>query len=446
MQYVKFTKKRIVDYLLSKFGLNSTCPSAVNDLTASFAIDFRENTDINLGVGYVNDKTIPVAAIREAYNFIINHPEKYRNALNYGGAEGSPNLRHSIYTYYIENTIGGLSETDFLNRRIIIGANGATSLLDAISDVLKPGIVITADPFYYIYTETLEHKGFKVLAIEEDENGLIPEKLKVALSSIDPYSISFFYIVTVNNPSTILLSNSRREKIVKIAAEISNKINRKIPVVFDKAYEDIIHNPAIEKPVSGLKSDSNELVFEIGTLSKILAPALRIGYMICPDNSMAKILVQRTSDAGFSAPLINQEIASWLLDNYILKQKTEVNAGYRGKAAFIKDLISKYLADYLTTYSGGDAAFYFYLTFNTIRTDKESDFFKFLSRTTGNSEIDGYPEKNPRLVYIPGTICSKGPKAVNQLRLSYGFEEEKVFEKAVILLKEACEYAVWKSV
>lgn len=430
-----------MEYLLSKLGLNSTCPSAVNDLTAGFALDFRENIDINLGVGYVNDKTIPVNAIREAYNCIVANPQKYRNALNYGGAEGSPNLRQSIYNYYIQNNIGTLKENDFQNKRIIIGANGATSLLDAVSDVLKPGIVITADPYYYIYTETLEHKGFKILSVEEDENGLIPEKLEEALSTTDINSISFFYIVTVNNPSTTILSNRRREQIVKIATRISHKINRKIPVIFDKAYEDIIHNFTVEKPVSGLKFDTNELVLEIGTLSKILAPALRIGYMICADNLLAKIIVQRTSDVGFSAPLINQEIASWLIDNYILKQREEVNAGYRKKSAFIKSLIDKYISQYIDSYSGGDAAFYFYLTFKNIRTDKDSEFFRFLSRTTGKPEIDGVHAKNPRLVYIPGTICGKGPKAAFQLRLSYGFEEEKVFEKVFNLLREACEYA-----
>jgi 2-aminoadipate transaminase len=430
-----------LDYLLSKLGLNSTCPSAVNDLTAGFALDFRENIDINLGVGYVNDKTIPVEAIREAYDFVTAHPYRYRSALNYGGAEGSPNLRQSIFYYYTRNTIGGLTKTDFQYRRIIIGANGATSLLDAFSDIVKPGIVITADPFYYIYTETLKSKGFTILSVEEDKNGIIPGKIEEQLLKIDLNQISFFYIVTVNNPSTTILSNSRREQIVKIASRISNTIDRKIPVVFDKAYEDIIHNPKVEKPVSGLKFDTNELVFEIGTLSKILAPALRIGYMICPDNLLANILVQRTSDIGFSAPLINQEISSWLIDNYIQIQREKVNAGYRKKSDFIKKMIEKYLSGYIESYTGGDAAFYFYLTFNNIRTDKDSDFFKFLSRTTGKSEIDGFPEKNPRLVYIPGTICSKGPKANYQLRLSYGFEDEPVFEKVFKMIKEACGYS-----
>ena len=430
-----------MDYGFSDLAKNSLIPSAVNRLTAEFAEDFREGIDINLGVGYVNDKTIPFDAIKKAYAEIISHPEHYRSALNYGGADGSPNLRRSIRDYYLRYRIGDLNEKDLENRKILIGANGATSILDSVSDILKPGLVITADPYYYIYTETLERKGFNLLAIPEDDKGLNIQLLEKAVEKIDPGEISFFYIVTVNNPSTIILDNSRRKAIVETAEKLSLKADRIIPVIFDKAYEDIIHNPEIEKPVSGSKYDRLNQVLELGTLSKLFAPALRIGYIISPDNAFAEILTQRTSDIGFSSSLINQEIASWLFDNYIHIQKDTVNKGYQKKAAFIIKLFSTHLSDYIESYSGGDAAFYFYITFKNIHTDKGSKFFNFLSRTTGVAEIDGKEEKNPRLIYIPGTICSSIPESTRQLRISYGFEEPEVFERAIKLMAEACLYA-----
>lgn len=431
-----------MDYGFTDLAKVSLIPSAVSQLTAGFAADFREGIDINLGVGYVNDKTIPTEAINKAYLDVIAHPEQYRNALNYGAAEGSINLRRSVKQYYLRYGIGGLTEEELKNRKILIGASGATSILDTFSDILQPGLVITADPYYYIYMETLQRKNFDILAIPEDEEGLNVQLLEEAVEKIDPKEISFFYIITVNNPSTVILSNARRKAIVQIAEKLSEKAGRLIPVIFDKAYEDIIHNPEVEKPVSGLKYDRLHHVFEVGTLSKILAPGLRIGYILCPDNAFAEVLAQRTSDTSLCASLINQEIASWLLDHFIHIQKEKVNQGYRAKATFIKGLFATHLSEYLEHYSGGDAAFYFYLTFRNIRTDKGSKFFNYLSRTTGDAGIDGAREKNPRLIYIPGTICSEGDKARYQLRLSYGFEDPEVFERAVKLMAEACRYAL----
>ena len=411
-------------------------------MTESFANDFREGYDINLGVGYVNDKTIPTKAITKAIKYIIKHHKKYRSSFNYGGAKGSPNLIESIKKYYLRNNIGNLNSEDLDQKTLIIGANGATSLLDAFSDIMKPGIVITADPYYYIYTESLVNKGYKIEPVREDAQGIVPEAIIEKVNKLNAEEISFFYIVTVNNPTSVVLSNKRKAEIVKIAATISKRTGRKIPVIFDKAYEDIIHNPSIEKPISGMKYKPNEMVFEVGTLSKIIAPALRIGYMFCPDDEIARLLIQRTSDIGFSSSLVNQEIASWLLDNYIHIQQKKVNKGYQKKAQFIRNLLEQKLNFFVESYSGGDAAFYFYLTFKEIETGKNSDFYKFLSRTTGDPEVDGNPDKLERLIYIPGEICSQGEKAKFQLRISYGFEENETFNRAISLLEQACEYSL----
>ena len=84
------------DFNLSEYGRSSSIPSPVSRMMADVAADFRVGTDINLGVGYVNENTIPRKQIAEALTAVIDNPEKYKLALNYGGPHGSANLISAI--------------------------------------------------------------------------------------------------------------------------------------------------------------------------------------------------------------------------------------------------------------------------------------------------------------------------------------------------------------
>lgn len=437
------------DFELSEYGRASSVPSPVSRMMAAFAADFRDDLDINLGVGYVNENTIPRRQIHTALGEVLAHPQQYRAALNYGGPAGSANLIGSIRRFHLEHRIGGLSEEVLDRQRIIIGPNGATSLLEGIAHVMRPGIVVTCDPMYYIYCNFLERLGFEIVTVPEDDDGLDIDRLEARLRELGQRrrAIRFFYVVTVNNPTCSILSNPRRRRLVEIATRLSREAGHKVPVFFDKAYESLIHDPAVQRPASGLLWDELGIVYELGTLSKILAPALRIGYLIGPPGPLVEAIVQKTSDAGFSAPLVTQEIASWLLDHHVAQQIDRVNAGYREKAAKTREWIDRRLGARLAECRGGRASFYFYLTFQRIETHETSPFFRFLSRTTGRSDVDGPAgARHARVVYIPGEFCvhPRGPMVEagrRQLRLSYGFEELPRIERALELMQEAAAYA-----
>ena len=440
---------KIRDVLLSEYGKASSVPSAVNRMMTDFAVGFRDGYDINLGVGYVNENTIPRQQIQIACEAVLANPKKYRAALNYGGAQGSPNLIASIRKFHVDNRIGGIKKDTFNTRDIVIGANGATSLLESVTHLLPAGIVFTADPMYYIYCNDLGRKGFTLVAIPEDSEGLQTDLLRAKLDTLrsGKESIQFFYVVTVNNPSCTILSNRRKREIVEIVTQLSYEVGRKIPLFFDNAYRDLVHDNTVEPLESALCYDELGIVSEIGTLSKILAPGLRIGYLIGPKGAFLNSIIQRTSDIGFSAPLINQEIASYLLDNGIEAQIEKVNKGYRQKAKQVKTWITELLGDDMQECRGGSAGFYYYLTLANITTDSKSDFFKFLTRTTGHEEIDGpIRNPNPKVIYIPGEHCVHPSGEMvdigkRQFRISYGFEELPQIHAALKHMKSAIDYS-----
>jgi 2-aminoadipate transaminase len=430
-----------MDLRLSAYGRASTRPSPVNHMMAAFAHDFRDGVDTNLGVGYVNEKTIPVDSLVAALQAVAADPVRYRQAFNYGSPAGSANLLDALGRFVGSDLMQG--------RRMAIGACGATSLLDALADVLEPGIVVTSDPMYYIYAEALERKGFEVLAVPEDAEGIELGALERKLTALGERAerLACFYVVTVNNPSCTILSNARRRELLRVAADWSRRLGRRVPIFFDLAYELLLHDPAAERFVSVLPEDRAGIAYEIGTLSKVLAPALRIGYILGPQGDLIDALVQKTSDTGFSAPLFVQEMAACLLEG-IAPQLQAVNAGYREKAVAVRCGIERSLGPYLEECRGGSAGFYFYLTFRGVETHPASRFFRFLTRTTGSAAIDGPPgSPRPRVIYVPGEYCvhphgDLAGRGRRQLRLSYGFEESARILPALELMGEAARYAL----
>lgn len=460
-----------LDLRLSRYGQASTTASPVSRMMAAFAGDFRDGIDINLGVGYVNEATIPSARLVEALEAVTANPGRYRQAFNYGSPEGSANLIASLRRF-LARPGAPLDAETLARRRLLIGPSGATSILEALADLLAPGLVVTSDPMYYIYCDALERKGFTVLAIPEDEDGPSLSRLERRLAELGAAGrerLAFFYFVTVNNPSCTILSDERRRALAGVAARLSREQGRAIPVFFDLAYELLIHDPAVPRPASALPEDELGLVYEIGTLSKVLAPALRMGYLLGPDGPLMNAVAQKTSDVGFSAPLFAQEMASYLLDHCVAEQIDSVNAGYREKAAAVRAAIERELGPLLENCAGGHAGFYFYLTFREIETHDQSRFFRHLTRTSGNPAIDreGFARTidrkgaasaigresstpsaplRPRVIYVPGQYCvhpcgELTQAGRRQLRLSYGFEEVPAIERALTLMREAAQAA-----
>lgn len=437
--------------ILSSYGLLSAEPSPVNQMMSEFAKDFRPGLDINLGVGYVNEDTIPYDWFGKVVQKILEKSKRPPNLLNYGGPKGSERLISVIREFYksLSNTgrIGRIP--DFEQRDIVIGVSGATSILTGLANVIRKGVVVTADPVYYIYTSTLERFGFEIEPVEEDKEGPRTDVLNEVLNKLEREGrfVSFCYFVTVNNPTCNVISNRRRKEIVECVMSFGRRNGKFVPIVFDLAYEWLAHGENLEKLDLPSVYDEDGIVYEVGTLSKVFAPALRVGFLMGPKGSpIITSLIQWNSDVGFSAPLVTQEISVELIGEFGLQQFDKVNKGYKEKARLFKEKVLSELGEFLEALSGGEAGFYLYLTFKNLETFPGSEFFKMLSRKSGDKKWDiSNGELNPRIIYLPGVYCvhprgNLAEKGKKQIRVSYGYENSDVLGRAVDIMKEAICY------
>lgn len=406
----------------------------------AFSRGFRPGVDVNLGVGYVNEDTIPAASIEQAVRHVVTHPEEHPHAFNYGESKGSERLEAALRRYMLRHEVGGLSAPMLEARELLIGANGATSLLYALSQVLPRGVVITTEPEYYIYGNLLRRTGFDVLGVPEDEHGIDVDAVEALLLEHGD-RVSFVYVVTIGNPSATILGNERKKALVQAVTRASFRLGKKVPLVLDDAYAWLVHDSSTALQ-SGAHWDELGLVYELGTLAKVLAPALRIGFVLGPAGALMNALTQCTNDIGFSAPLVVQEACAWLLDNVVDEHVKLVRDGYRRKAQVVARGVEQHLGPWVESCVGGRAGFYYYVTLRDTHTVEGGDFYRYCSRTTGRAELDGEPAL-PRVVYLPGNLCAAddAPQAARQLRLSFGFASETELLTGVRLLGEAARYA-----
>lgn len=422
-----------------------------------FSRGFRVGLDVNLGVGYVNEDTIPAKAIAAAFDYVASHPEQHPHAYNYGESKGSERLAAALRRFFLRHELGGYTTSTLQSREFAIGANGATSLLYAFAQVMPRGVVITSDPQYYIYSDMLRRLGFTLKTVAEDDDGIDVALLEKVLDESGD-DVSFVYVVTVGNPSAAILSNERRERLTRAVTRLSHRLGRKVPLVLDEAYEWLIHDTSSgvdassTRLLSGALWDELGIVYELGTLSKVLAPSLRIGFVLGPPGVLLDALIQCTNDIGFSAPLLNQEVCAHLLDTIVDDHVRSVRGGYAAKGQLVRAALDRELSAWLEHCVGGRAGFYYYLTLKGIETHSKSPFYAYCART--NAETNEQKSTDAaRVIYLPGNLCvdqhatdvgSRSPAALRstrQLRLSFGFSSNSELERGITLLGEAARYA-----
>ncbi|AIQ25533.1 MULTISPECIES: PLP-dependent aminotransferase family protein [unclassified Paenibacillus] len=270
------------------------------------------NDIISLAGGLPGEDLFPLEAVRDAYNRVLSSDT---SALQYGLTEGFTPLRDKIAERLTRQGIPVTASEMILTT----GSQQAIDLLCKI--LLDPGdAVLVEAPTYLAALQVLGSYRADIHTINNDEQGILPDHLEDQIQKLRPKLL--YAVPTFNNPSGATWSKERREKVV----EICRRYN--VLILEDNPYGEITFEENKDLYPPSLASidrsyGGDYCVAYTGTFSKIVAPALRTGWIIGNSN-LIKTIAKAKQAADLHSSTIDQRALDELLLHFDIEQHIRV--------------------------------------------------------------------------------------------------------------------------
>ena len=245
---------------------------------------------ISFAGGFPDSAMFDVEGIREATNKALT--EEPGAALQYGATEGYQPLREQLAAF-----MAGKGCQDVAADNLIV-TTGSQQALDLLGKtMISPGDkVIVEGPTFLATIQCFRLYGAEIISAPIDGDGVRTDALEALMAEHRP---KFVYLIpTFGNPSGAMLSLERRKRVLELAVKYQTL------VVEDDPYGDLYFNAAPPPSLLALSAGvpgSRELLAHCGSLSKVLSPGLRVGWLIAPAELLAKAtMCKQFSDAATS--------------------------------------------------------------------------------------------------------------------------------------------------
>lgn len=270
--------------------------------------------------------------------------------LNYGVLRGDERFLSSLAAF-----LSTQYDAPVLAPQLFV-TGGNSQALDLVSTIYaNPGdTVFVEEPSYFLAFNIFRDHGLNIVGIPIDDDGLCVAALRDALQSHKP---AFLYTIpSFHNPGGQSTTAERRRQVVELAVE------HDFLIVADEVYQMLYYSDR-PPPAYGTMTAS-ERVLSLGSFSKILAPAMRLGWIQTSDNLLKKIVANGFVNSGgcinhISAHIVRQAIASGALTAHIeLLRRT-----FRSRLEAMHAALLEHFAD-IATWTKPTGGYFFWLTFD----------------------------------------------------------------------------------
>jgi 2-aminoadipate transaminase len=256
--------------------------------------------------GHNDAKNVPVDALIAAATAVLKR--EGASLATYGLSSGP--LGYRPLREFLAGKLKGHAAIDCSPDEILI-TSGSLQALDLVNGLLlaKGDTVLIEQETYGGALTRLARLGVNVVGIPLDDEGLRIDALKDKLAELKAKGIKPKYIYTiptVQNPTGAIMGEARRAELLKVAAEHG------VMIFEDECYSDLIWDG--KRPPSLYAMAKGEGVIHVGSFSKSIAPALRVGYIVAKWDVLARILGLK-QDAG-SGALEQMVLAEFCRQNF----------------------------------------------------------------------------------------------------------------------------------
>jgi 2-aminoadipate transaminase len=281
---------------------------------------------ISFAGGLPSPTTFPAERMREASDRILR--DAPAAALQYSATEGYSPLREWVAERYSVNG-AHIRASQVL---ITTGSQQALDLLGkALIDPASPVLVET--PTYLGALQSFSMYEPRYVQVPTDDNGLVPAGLTPALTA----GARLLYAQpNFQNPTGRRLSVERRRALAAFAREA------RFPVIEDDPYGALDY---AGEPLPTMLSMAPDHIVHLGSFSKVLAPGLRVGYIIAPEELHFK-LVQAKQATDLHTPSFTQRIVHEVVkDGFLDAHVPTIRALYRDQCAAMLAALERYMPE-----------------------------------------------------------------------------------------------------
>jgi 2-aminoadipate transaminase len=244
-------------------------------------------------VGGNNDsEQVPVDGLIDAASAVLRREGK--TLATYGlahGPQGYRPLREFLTAKLKRDAAIDCTADDIM---IVSGSLQALDLVNATL-LIRGDTVIVEQDTYQGALNRLSRLGVNAVGIPLDHEGMRMDALASALADLKRRGVTPKYIYaipTVQNPTGTIMPEARRAELLKLSKSFG------VPVFEDDCYSDLIWDG--KRPPAIHAMSKNGGVIHIGSFSKSIAPALRVGFIVAPWEMLSRMLALKT-DAGSGA-------------------------------------------------------------------------------------------------------------------------------------------------